>query len=280
MTAGLLDTHCHLQSARLDADRGALIEQAARRGVVAGLIAGGGPGDWEKCVALASRFGWCAGLGTHPLATREVSLEALEQLRDALFEAKRDPESRVVAVAEIGIDGFDKTLDMARQEAFFAGQLKIARDFALPVSVHARYAADLVAKWLRRIEVPGGVIHAFNGSGAQAEVFMKLGFRLGFGGAMTYAGSLRIRRLAASLPLSAIVLETDCPDMPGSPRRDAGSVRTEPADIADYLEELARLRGMPAAELAPVLFENSLDSFPGMRDGLSAVPASFPRQSA
>lgn len=280
MTARLLDTHCHLQSARLDADREALIEQAARRGVAAGLIAGGSPGDWGKCEALASRFGWYAGLGTHPLATREVPLEALEQLRDALSEAKRDPESRVIAVAEIGIDGFDKTLDMARQEAFFAGQLKIARDFALPVSVHARYAADLVAKWLRRIEVPGGVIHAFNGSEAQAEVFMKLGFRLGFGGAMTYAGSRRIRRLAASLPLSSIVLETDCPDMPSSSRRDAGSVRTEPADIADYLEELARLRGVPACELAPVLFENALASFPGMRDGLSAVPASCSRQSA
>lgn len=280
MAERLFDTHCHLQSARLDADREALVEQAAGRGVAAGLIAGGSPDDWEKCEALAARFGWYAGLGTHPLATREVSLDAVEKLRDALSEARRDPESRVIAVAEIGIDGFDKTLDMARQEAFFAGQLKVARDFALPVSVHARHAVDQVAKWLRRIEVPGGVIHAFNGSEAQAQVFMKLGFRLGFGGAMTYAGSLRIRRLAASLPLSSIMLETDCPDMPGSSRRDAGSVRTEPADIADYLEELARLRGMPAAELAPVLFENSLASFPGMRDGLSTLSAPFSRQSA
>ena len=276
MAQRLLDTHCHLQSSRLDADREGLVALARHRGVAAGLIAGGSPGDWGKCEALAAKFGWFAGLGTHPLATREVPLEAVEKLREALCAAKREPESRVVAVAEIGIDGFDKTLDMARQEAFFSGQLKAARDFGLPVSVHARHAADLVAKWLRRIEVPGGVIHAFNGSLAQAEVFLKLGFRLGFGGAMTYAGSRRIRRLAASLPLSAIVLETDCPDMPSASRRDAGSVRTEPADIADYLEVLAGLRGVPAAELAPVLFENALDAFPGMRDGLSA---GFPESS-
>lgn len=269
MLPRLIDTHCHLQSPRLAADRAELVRRAREAGIEAGLIAAGAPGDWAECTGLAREHGWFAGLGVHPLATPVTPLSSLEELREALEAARGDPESRVVAVAEIGIDGYEKSLDPALQEAFFSGQLKIARDFGLPVSVHARYAVDRVAKWLRRIEVPGGVIHAFNGAAEQAKVFLGLGFRLGFGGAMTYAGSRRIRRLAAELPLGALVLETDCPDMPSSARRDSGSVRTEPADMASYLPELARLRGMDEAELAAVLRENALASFPKMRDFLA-----------
>ncbi|MCG5031719.1 TatD family hydrolase [Mesosutterella sp. OilRF-GAM-744-9] len=261
----LIDTHCHLQSERFDGDRVRLVSEARRRGVASGLIAGGSPSDWTDCARLARSFGWAAGFGVHPLAVPQTPEEALAELRAALGREKADPASPVIAVAEIGLDLYGERANFERDEYFFAEQLRIARDFALPVSVHARRAADQVAKWLRRIEVPGGVIHAFNGSKEQAEAFLRLGFRLGFGGAMTYAGSLRIRRLAASLPLSSIVLETDCPDMPSSARRDAGRLRTEPADLAGYLEVLAELRGVPAQELAGQLFENALDSFPGFR---------------
>lgn len=272
----LLDTHCHLQSQRFDGDRAGLVEEARRRGVASGLIAGGGPSDWADCARLARSFGWAAGFGVHPLAVPDTPEEALAELREALGRELADPASPVIAVAEIGLDLFGAREHFERDEYFFAEQLRIARDFGLPVSVHARRACDQVAKWLRRIEVPGGVIHAFNGSKEQAETFIRLGFRLGFGGAMTYAGSLRIRRLASSLPLSSILLETDCPDMPSSPRRDAGSLRTEPADLAGYLEVLAQLRGVPARELCGQLFENALESFPGFRAVL-ARQAGAPR---
>ena len=270
MAMQLIDTHCHWQSRRFDADRAALEARAAERGLALGLIAAGGPDDWGRCLELARSSRWCAGLGVHPLFSARAGEDAPQRLREALAAALAAPGCRVAAVAEIGIDGLDASLEPARQEALFAEQLKVARDFGLPVSVHARRAADRVAKWLRRIETPGGVIHAFNGSLEQARAFMALGFRLGFGGAMTYAGSRRIRRLAAELPLRSIVLETDCPDMPSSSRRDSGSLRTEPADIADYLALLAELRGMPPGELAGALLENSLASFPRMRGLLHA----------
>jgi TatD DNase family protein len=144
-------------------------------------------------------------------------------------------------VGEIGLDFFVAGADVARQEHFFVEQLKIARDADLPVLLHVRRAVDQVLGKLRRIRLPGGIAHAFNGSRQQADEFIRLGFRLGFGGAMTYLGSTRIRRLAASLPLSAIVLETDAPDM--SPAWLAGA-RNTPAELPRIAAVLAELRGI------------------------------------
>ena len=194
--------------------------------------------------------------------------EVADELRDALRREMADPASRVVAVAEIGLDGFVPDLDRAKQEAVFVAQLKVARDTGMPVSLHVRRSVDWVTKWLRRIPISGGVAHAFNGSEEQARILISLGLKLGFGGAMMYSGSRRIRRLAATLPIESIVLETDAPDMPSGARRDSGNLRTEPADIAGYLDELALLRNMPRDELLSILQENSLAAFPGMREFL------------
>ncbi len=268
----LIDTHNHLQVESFERDRETVVRRAGDAGVACALVAGGSPLDWEKCVSVARGARWCAGLGVHPLATAsaEVTPESGEILRDALRKALSEPGSPVVAVAEIGLDGYVAGLDWKKQEEVFASQLKVARDFGLPVSLHVRRSVDQVAKWLRRIPVPGGVAHAFNGSEEQARVFIGLGLKLGFGGAMTYSGSRRIRHLAATLPLGSIVLETDSPDMPSSSRRDAGALRTEPSDIASYLGILSELRRVPASDLAPVIYENSLNAFPLMRRILGA----------
>lgn len=140
----------------------------------------------------------------------------MAQLDAALHTHRHDP--RLVAVGEIGLDGFVPELNipeaLAQQQRFYKAQLKLAQQHQLPVILHVRRSADLLLKGLRDTPVVGGIAHAFNGSVQQAQAFIALGFKLGFGGALTYDRALQLRRLATELPLSAIVLETDAPDIP------------------------------------------------------------------
>ncbi len=191
----------------------------------------------------------------------------LERLRDALSAHRDDP--RLVAVGEIGLDRFMPGLDAERLERFCAAQLQMAREFGLPVVLHSRRAVDELAKLLRRIEVPGGIAHAFNGSRQQADVFLQQGCKLGFGGAMTFDRALRIRALARELPIDAIVLETDAPDIPPhwlyrtADERAAGAVaRNEPAELPRIAQALADLRGMSVDELEAAAEANSRAALP------------------
>ena len=168
---------------------------------------------------------------------------------------------RPVAVGEIGLDLYVADIDPARQEHFFVEQLRLARDFDLPVLLHVRRAVDAVLKQLRRFKVRGGIAHAFNGSRQQADEFIKLGFALGFGGAITYDGSTRIRELARHLPLEAIVLETDAPDIP--PAWLNGS-RNTPAELPRIAAVLAELRELPVAELVQRTAANARAVLPGI----------------
>ncbi len=171
-------------------------------------------------------------------------------------------QDNCVAVGEIGLDNFLPDRDEAMQEHYFIAQLDIARQLELPVLLHVRRAIDQVLKHLRRIPVPGGIAHAFNGSRQQADEFIKLGFKLGFGGAMTFSGSKRIRELAATLPLDSIVLETDAPDIP--PQWKAGAHNT-PADLLPIAETLAQLRGLSLAEIAATTSANAFMALPRLK---------------
>ncbi len=169
-----------------------------------------------------------------------------------------------MAVGEIGLDFFVPGLDAARQERFYRAQLQLARRFDLPVILHVRRAVDPILKQLRRIGVRGGIAHAFNGSRQQAQMFIDLGFRLGFGGAMTFEGSSRIRELARTLPLSAIVLETDAPDIPPA---WAQSERNLPANLARYAALLAQLRGLSIDEVVDATGHNVSEVLGGWQPG-------------
>ena len=150
-------------------------------------------------------------------------------------------------------------------------QLELAREFELPVILHVRRSADTLLKHLRTIKVRGGIAHAFNGSEQQALAFVGLGFRLGFGGAMTFERALQIRRLAQTLPMSAIVLETDAPDSPPrwlyrtAAQRAAGETsRNEPGELPRIAATLAELRGLTLAELAAATSANARTALPGL----------------
>ncbi len=207
-----IDTHCHLDAPEFGADRPAVRARAAQAGVAHCVLPAVSVAHFEGIRVLAHEGGDSYALGIHPLFT-PASLETdLERLDQALAACRGDP--RLVAVGEIGLDYFVPGLDRQRQQFFYIEQLRLARHHGLPVILHVRRSADALLRELRRLPVNGGIAHAFNGSLQQARAFVDLGFRLGFGGTLTYERSLQIRRLATDLPLSALVIETDAPDIP------------------------------------------------------------------
>lgn len=244
-----IDTHCHLDAEEFDGDRDAVVSRARAAGVGMLVLPSARVDDFGTVRELAHRYGMAYALGLHPLWLAGADDGSIERLRAAVRESLGDP--RLVAVGEIGIDLVEPVVDLGRQQWFYGEQLKIARDAGLPVIVHVRRSADALLKPLRRIDVAGGIIHAFNGSEQQAAQFVARGFRLGFGGALTYAGSQRIRRHAAALGEEAWVLETDAPYIAPSWRRSgAGLARTEPCDLPRIAAELALLRGIELAAAA------------------------------
>lgn len=259
-----IDTHCHLDADVFDADRDAVVARARAAGVSM-MVLPNGHVDWfAKAAQIAEQYELTYALGLHPLWIEQALEQHIDVLRQTVDRARADV--RFVAVGEIGLDFFEAGLDVPRQEWFYREQLRIAREFGLPVIVHVRRSADLLLKHLRQIEVPGGIVHAFNGSEQQAAAFVARGFKLGFGGAMTYEGSKRIRRLAATLPEHAWVLETDAPDIPPQWRRTGGQAqRNEPGELPRIAAPMSALRGVPLDELAARNRANVCEALPRLR---------------
>lgn len=265
-----IDSHCHLDAPEFDADRAAVVARARTAGVDQVVIPAVGAFDFDVARELAHAYGYAYGLGIHPLYVMQAQEQDLTLLAQLLEQHRDDP--RLVAIGEIGLDFFVPGLDPARQEFFYAEQLKLARRFALPVILHVRKSADQLLRGLRRIAVPGGIAHAFNGSAQQARTFVELGFRLGFGGTLTFDRSLQIRRLAAQLPESALVLETDAPDIPPhwlyktADERAAGATsRNEPAELPRIAESLAVLRGWTLEQTAAITRANTRAALPRLQ---------------
>ena len=263
-----VDTHCHLDAAEFAADRDTVRAQAAAVGVAHCVIPAVERANWDAVRQLAYRHGDSYALGIHPLYTARAADADLALLAQALEQHHRDP--RLVAIGEIGLDFFADGLDPARQQQFYRAQLQLARRFDLPVILHVRRSADKLLKGLRDIAVPGGIAHAFNGSLQQAQAFIALGFKLGFGGAVTYDRALQLRRLAAELPESALVMETDAPDIPPhwlyatAAQRAAGQSqgRNAPAELPRIAAVVADLRGLPLAALARSTTANACAALP------------------
>lgn len=251
----LVDTHLHLDAAAFAGQREQCWADARARGVRQALVPAVSAANFAAVLAMREQFGVAVALGLHPLF--------LAQHQDAHLAllAQHLAEQRPLAVGECGLDFFVPGLDPVRQEALLLAQLRLAREFDLPVILHVRRAQDRVLKCLRQVRVRGGIAHAFNGSAQQAQAFIDLGFCLGFGGAMTYPGSQRIRRLAASLPLDALVLETDGPDM--APAWAPG-VPNMPVNLRRIAQTLADLRQLPLAGLAEATTANACRVLPGL----------------
>jgi len=267
-----IDTHCHLDAAEFDADREAVRQAARQAGVTCCVIPAVHAPHWADVAQLAQQHGDAYALGIHPLYVPQAQEADLRALDLALSERRDDP--RLVAVGEIGLDFFVSELCTPpmreRQWFFYAAQLKLAQKYSLPVILHVRRSADLLLKGLRQCTVTSGIAHAFNGSHQQAQAFVDMGFALGFGGTLTYERSLQLRRLACELPLSALVLETDAPDIPpqwlyqSAEQRAQGTPqgRNSPAELPQIARVLAQLRDVSLADLATASNANACRVLP------------------
>ena len=267
-----IDTHCHLDAAEFNEDRTAVHQRARAAGVAPCVIPAVEAANFDTVRTLAHAQQDVYALGIHPLFTPQATEADLAQLDAALEAHRHDP--RLVAVGEMGLDGFVQSLQtpeaLTKQQNFYRAQLQYAQHHQLPVILHVRRSADLLLKGLRKTPVMGGIAHAFNGSLQQAQQFIDLGFKLGFGGALTFDRALQLRRLATELPLSAIVLETDAPDIPPhwlyrtAEQRAAGQAqgRNEPAELPRIAQVLAELRGISLAEVAAATHANARAALP------------------
>ncbi|MEJ7929229.1 TatD family hydrolase [Ramlibacter sp. AN1015] len=271
-----IDTHCHLDAAEFAGDRAAVRQRAREAGVAHCIVPAVCAEAFGTVRALAHAHGDSYALGIHPLFTPRAREADLAVLSDALQAHACDP--RLVAVGEIGLDFFVPGLDAEVQSFYLREQLRLAARHGLPVILHVRRSADALLRELRRARVCGGIAHAFNGSVQQARAFVALGFKLGFGGTLTYERALHIRRLAIELPTSALVLETDAPDIPPrwlyrtAAQREGGLAqgRNEPAELVRIGAELAALRQLAPQALARATAHNACEALPRLRALLPA----------
>lgn len=250
----LVDTHVHLDVAEFDGDRDAVVARARAAGVlhqvVPAIDAAGWPGLRDVCRGVE---GLHVAYGLHPMF--------LDRHEDAHLPVLREwvERERPVAIGECGLDFFVDGLDRERQQFLFGAQLRIARDFDLPVIVHARRAVDAVLASIRRVGGLRGVVHSFSGSPQQAEALWQQGFLIGLGGPVTYPRAHRLRTLAARMPIEFLLLETDAPDQPDAAHR---GLRNEPARIVHVLETIAGLRGESRESVAAATTRNAMALFP------------------
>ena len=238
----LIDSHSHFDAAEFDSDRADAHARAARAGVTAQIVPAVDAASWPKLKQVCASWpGLHPAYGLHPMFLSSHRPQHLQTLR-AWIERERP-----VAVGECGLDYFVDGLDAEAQQLYFDGQLRLAREFDLPVIVHARRAVDAVIASIRKIGGLRGVVHSFPGSAEQAAQLHKLGFLLGIGGPVTFERAKRLHGVVAIVPLEQLLLETDSPDQPGANRRGE---RNEPASLVEVLDVVAELRNMPPEAVA------------------------------
>ena len=245
----LIDTHCHIDVGDFDADRERVIENCRRLGIRRIVVPAVSARGWKHLLDVCRREpGLLHTFGLHPVFVDEHRAADIPALAE--WVGREQP----VAIGEIGLDYFVEDTDRERQLEIFEAQLEVARDAQLPVLLHVRKAHDQVLTTLKRIRVPGGIAHAFNGSIQQAHQYIELGFKLGFGGMLTYERSNKLRRLAKEIPLEALVLETDAPDLTVAAHRGE---RNSPEYLPDCLHALAEVRDEDPDEVAAATTRNA-----------------------
>lgn len=238
----LIDSHCHLDAEEFDPDRQAVLARADAAGVVAQVVPATTAASWEKLRQVcAARPGLHPAYGLHPVFLQAHAPQDLQRLREWIEREKP------CAIGECGLDYFIDTLDRERQSFYFDAQLALAREYGLPVVVHARRSVEAVIQAIRRVGHLRGVVHSYAGSPEQARQLWDLGFLVGLGGPVTYERARRLRRLVAEMPLEFLLLETDAPDQPDAAVRGQ---RNEPARLTAVLDCIAALRDEPAEAIA------------------------------
>ena len=245
----LTDSHCHLDAPEFDHDRDAVIQRARAAGVMRQVIPAIEAKGWPRLRDICTNgTGLFPAYGLHPMYLSSHQPAHLQELGEWIAR------ERPVAVGECGLDFLVEGLDQDAQRLYFDGQLALARDFDLPVIVHARRAVDAVIACFKRVGGLRGVVHSFSGSPEQARQLWQLGFLLGIGGPATYSRANRLRGLVAEMPLEHLLLETDAPDQPDAEIRGQ---RNEPARLSFICQTIAELRGVDAEVIAATTSANA-----------------------
>lgn len=244
----LIDSHSHIDVGEFDRDREAVLARAAVAGVTRLIVPGIDAASWPRLKRVCTAHpGLFAAYGLHPMFLDGHDDRHIDELRGWL------ERERPLAVGECGLDYYVPNADRERQARFFEAQLRLAREFDLPVIVHARHAVDAVIAAIRRTGNLRGIVHSFSGSRQQAEMLANHGFLLGLGGPVTYPRANRLRTVAATVPLEWLALETDAPDQPDCRYRGE---RNEPARLAFVAETIASLRDDTFENVAAVTSSN------------------------
>jgi TatD DNase family protein len=248
MSLRLFDSHSHLDAPEFDPDRDQVLARARIEGVDEQLIPAVDRAGWPALKQLcANEAGLYPAYGLHPMYLDQHQPAHLAELRQWIWQ------EQAPAIGECGLDFFVEGLDADAQRFYFNGQLELARDFDLPLVIHARRSVEEVILSLRRIGGLRGIVHSYSGSEEQARLLVDMGFLIGIGGPVTYERAQRLQRIAKDLPLDALVLETDSPDQPGSGHR---GLRNEPAHLLEVLSAVARLRDCDEVALAEATRSN------------------------
>ena len=245
----LIDSHCHLDDDRLDAERDAVIAEAAAQGITRMVVPATTANRWEKIKSLCARHaGLYPAYGLHPMFIEQHQAIHLRELDEWLAREE------VVAVGECGLDFYRSRVDEKWQKQLFQEQLQLADNHRLPVIVHVRKAMDDVISLLRRQGRHGGVVHSFAGSEQQARQLYDLGFKLGIAATVGFERARKLRAVVAAMPEDALLLESDAPDQPGCGHR--GELN-RPAYIVEHLQTMAELRQVAVEDLAAALTRNT-----------------------
>lgn len=256
MTFRFIDTHCHFDFPPFTGNEAHSLEQAVQAGVAKIIVPATEAARFPSLLALTMEHDpLYAALGLHPIVIEQHDEASLATLASALAEKSE----KVVAVGEIGLDLYRDDPQFERQQRLLDAQLQLAKQHDLPVILHSRRTHDKLAMHLKRHALARtGVVHGFSGSLQQAKRFIELGYKIGVGGTITYPRASKTRAVMAQLPLNALLLETDAPDMPlmgyqGQPNR--------PERVAQVFAELCTLRPEAPEEVANALWNNTYQLF-------------------
>ena len=244
----IIDSHCHIDFAEFEQDRELVLKRAYDNGVKHIIVPAVAKNSWQTTIKTCRQYNNLhLALGLHPVFINQHQIEHLTELETEVKKHKP------VAIGEIGLDFYLKDLKKDKQLTFFEAQLELANQKSLPVILHVRKAHDEALKLLQKHQPKGGIAHAFNGSIQQAYKYIELGFKLGFGGMLTFERSNKLRKLVKQLPLEAIVLETDAPDMTVSQYKGE---RNSPEYLPHVLQAIAEIKNEPLQEIADITCAN------------------------
>lgn len=243
----LIDSHCHLDDPRFDADRKAVWRRANDAGVRAVIVPAISRQRWPRLKEVVEQTeGAYAAYGLHPMFLQEHEPTDLKALANWVQAEK------AVAVGECGLDYYHP--EHERQQYFFEAQVELAVQFNLPLIIHARKAvADAIAI-LRNHPGSRGVFHSYSGSYEQAKLLLDMGFCFGIGGPYTWEGARKRQAVLQKLPLDSLLLETDAPDQPDQTHRGQ---RNEPAFIIDIASSVAKQRNLDLETLVETVTSNT-----------------------